>query len=105
MNTAQWPLELVFIAPFAVMFVAVWGTRRGNHRFLAAFGAAISMVLGGALLVSGVDASCAINESECIGATATAYLIGLIWLIAFVVSVVLISRAKAVNNLRSEFRN
>ena len=66
--------SLQVIAPFiAVLVYAIWG----RLTLIASAPIAVAMLL---FANRGVELSCSINESECIGATAFFYLILLMWL-------------------------
>jgi hypothetical protein len=97
MNAAVLPLTLVVTIPVMGMFAAGWGAARGFSRLLALTVLLGSVLVGGSLLVAGVQAACTINESECIGATVTAKLVALLWLVAFAVAAIFVRRTNAPN--------
>jgi hypothetical protein len=75
---------IILIAPPAVLMAAMFAVRSGKLPLsLAVCLGVCSLVVCGIALRAGVIRSCAINESECIGATATAYLFTAVWILAF----------------------
>ncbi|WP_147448179.1 hypothetical protein [Mesorhizobium sp. YM1C-6-2] len=92
------PLPLVVVVPVAMMLAAGLSPRLGLGRFAAVTVVVLSLIGAGLIWLSGLRATCGINESECLGATATTYLVGLFWLMAFATSIISISRTKAVGN-------
>ncbi len=102
MTVTDLPLWFVGITPLALMASAVIAARFGFGRTVSIALSAVAFAAGIWVLLRGVDASCAIDESECLGATATAYMIGFFWLMAAVLSVALILRTGAAGKLGSE---
>jgi hypothetical protein len=105
MTVAQIPLWLVVAAPLVLLAAIAIAARLGLGRVLSLCLSASALAGGAWVLTSGVDASCAIDESECVGATATAYMIGFIWLMAAALSVASLLRAGIAGKLGSESTN
>jgi hypothetical protein len=96
------PPWLAMITPVALMMGAVIAGRFGVGRVVSTTLVAVALAAGIWVLLRGVGASCAIDESECIGATAAAYIYGFFWLMAASLSVALILRADAAGKRGSE---
>ncbi|MDO6964908.1 hypothetical protein [Rhizobium alvei] len=105
MTEAQIPLWFVGAAPMVVLAGMTIAARLGLGLVLSLCLSAFALAGGVWMLISGVNASCAIDESECVGATATAYVIGFIWLMAAALSVASQLRAGIAGKLGSESTN
>jgi hypothetical protein len=83
-------LQLLFVvfAPIALMGGSVVGLRYGLPLWLAVLFDVIVLVGAGYFLRAGVQEGCLIDQSECIGTTATAYMIAVFWLAAVLVLIV-----------------
>ncbi|WP_428426507.1 hypothetical protein [Pararhizobium sp.] len=99
---ADLPFWLVIVAPPALMIGIAVAERFGLGRAFSISLSAFALAGGVWVLTHSVNASCVVNESECIGATGTAYLIGFFWLMAATLSVASILRAGVAGKLGSE---
>ena len=70
-------LAMIVFGPICVFLVLACVPRWGSLKALVAM---LTVMAAGAALYSGVLQSCADNQSECVGAVATAYGVGIIWL-------------------------
>ncbi len=102
MTVTDLPLWLVGTTPLALMASAVIAARFEFGRTVSIALSAFAFAAGIWVLLRGVDASCAIDESECLGARAVAYIYGFFWLMAASLSVALILRADAAGKRGSE---
>jgi len=104
-TVVDFPLWLVVVAPSVLMVGIAVAARFWLGRAFSICLSAFAVAGGAWVLTRGVGASCAIDESECIGATGTAYLIGFFWLMAATLSVASILRAGVAGKLGSESTN
>ncbi|TPL45333.1 hypothetical protein [Mesorhizobium sp. B2-4-6] len=94
------PLFLTVVAPIVLFVGSAVGLRFGLPLSLAVSFDAVVLVVAGCFLHQGVQQSCLIAESECIGATATAYIVSGFWFMAVVTLIV--SAARNVKNQRRD---
>lgn len=86
------PLLITLIAPAVLIIGSAIGLRFGLPLWIALSITGIVLALGGYALRGGVNQSCLIDESECVGATATAYVISAFWFMAVVILMVSAAR-------------
>ncbi|MDR9771620.1 hypothetical protein RJJ65_02905 [Rhizobium hidalgonense] len=68
------------LLPFAAVFIATLIMGQGSRLWISIAITSSALVVGALCLYEiGVKASCEIDESECLGATATAWLIAFVW--------------------------
>lgn len=94
------PLLLTFLAPIVLIVASAIGLRFGFPLWLAIPFDAIVLVVAGYFLHRGVRQSCLNAESECIGATATAYIVSGFWFMTVVILIV--SAARNVDKQRRD---
>jgi hypothetical protein len=104
MSAALPPLGLVVALPLVGMAIAAWAVAHGSRWVYAGIIALAALGVGAWLLSRGLGVSCAIDESECIGATVVAYGIAAAWLVAAVISLVVVSRVRSAKKFGSESR-
>ena len=69
----------VTILPSIAILISTVILRRGTWAWKSLVAACLAVSVGYVYLRIGVAQSCQIDESECVGATATSYLIMLLW--------------------------
>jgi hypothetical protein len=79
-------LAMIICGPICVFLILAYVPRWGRVKVLVAM---LTVMAAGAALYSGVRESCADSQSECMGATATAYGVGLIWLLFLILALVI----------------
>ena len=79
------PLAVIVCGPICVFLMLACVPRRGRLKVLVAV---LTLIVAGAALYFGVQQSCADNQSECVGATVTAYGVGIIWLAFLILTLV-----------------
>jgi len=72
-------ITLVTVVPCLVILLSGLIIRRSIWAFAAVIFAIVSTSVASTFLRSGVVQSCKIDESECLGATATSYMIVALW--------------------------
>jgi hypothetical protein len=92
-------LALVAFLPIVIWVGLALGLQHGLPLWTVGVGSCAALACGVSQLLSGVSQSCAIDESECLGASAVAYGIGFMWsLIAipffFILAKILFTRAQ-----------
>jgi hypothetical protein len=70
-------LALIVCGPICVFLILACVPGWGHVKVFVAM---LTVMAAGAALYSGVQQACADSQSECLGATATAYGVGIIWL-------------------------
>ncbi|WP_286294439.1 hypothetical protein [Aminobacter sp. SS-2016] len=75
-------MGLMIVAPLAARLATILLTSGGSHRVISAALTSGTLVVCGYFLLTGVTNSCAIKEGECVGSTATAYLVVVLWLMS-----------------------
>ncbi|WP_395448641.1 hypothetical protein ACHMW7_28150 [Aminobacter sp. UC22_36] len=75
-------MGLMIVAPLAATLATILLTSGGKHRVICAALTLSTLLVCGYLLVTGVTNSCEIDESECVGSTATAYIVAVLWLMS-----------------------
>lgn len=76
-------MGFTFGIPLAVVGIAILAVNFGRlPKWLAWCVVAGTFLTFGIVLTHEVSQSCAINESECIGATGTGYLLAAVWVVA-----------------------
>ena len=80
--TTVYSMGLMIVAPLAATLATILLTSGGRYRFICAALTLSALLVCGYLLFTGVTNACAIDESECVGSTATAYLVAALWLMS-----------------------
>ncbi|WP_046120580.1 hypothetical protein [Ensifer aridi] len=75
-------LLLTLTGPLVVLFAAAIGLNFGVRPLVSVLIACSSLLAGAVSLHIGVNQSCKIAESECLGANGAAFMVGLVWLMA-----------------------
>lgn len=82
------PLLLTLSVPIVLIVASAVGLRFGIPLWLIIPLDAVVLVVAGYFLHEGVQQSCLIAESECIGAPATGYIVSGCWFMAIVILIV-----------------
>jgi hypothetical protein len=91
-------LAMIICGPICVFLILAYVPCWGRVKVLVGI---LTAMAAGAALYSGVRESCADSQSECIGATATAYGAGLIWLL-FLILALVINQIRAARELGTQ---
>lgn len=90
-------LALVIMLPCIVIIVSALMVRRGAWTWMSLVAVGATLAIAISHLRLGVSVSCQIDESECLGAKATSYLVVALWTlpaIGFVGRVIAVHRSK-----------
>ncbi len=87
-------LVMMTVPPIVVMALAVIATRIWGFGKIAMILIGCAALWGAFIAKQATDVSCAINESECLGAIATVYVLATIWFFAFLICAAVILKFK-----------
>jgi hypothetical protein len=96
-------IEIAF--PLLGVIAAVIAKAYGLGRVVSSMTIGLSLIISVVSMVQGVHASCALGESECNGATVTAYLVGFFWIIVVVAGFVAVGRVSLKRTNISELKD
>lgn len=98
------PLLVTLIAPAVQIIGSAVGLRFGLPLWIALSITGIVLAVGGYALREGVNQSCLIDESECIGAIASAFVVSAFWFMAVIVLMVSAARNRRKHRGRATHR-
>ncbi|WP_018236022.1 hypothetical protein [Ensifer sp. BR816] len=90
-------LLLTLAGPLIVLSAAVIGLSFGMRPLTGALIACFGLLAGAVSLYIGVDHSCTIAENECLGASGTALVVGLVWLMATILFAIKLHKSARVS--------
>lgn len=88
--------ELMALMPCLAIIVSALPVRRGPRTWMSSIVVGTSLAIAISELRLGIAQSCGINESECVGAEATSYLVLALWtpfVVGFVGRMIIVNRA------------